>query len=140
MDTDSHFPPRTTFGCRALGGPSLGQAEPVKLSPFLAVHPHPPVDLDDTWTKWLGTIQADSFGRSKLVIVAQFTNPLVFASDALPRVQTLLQVLHNGLLLQGFGYCSGGLEVCGNTDYGLHIGPLGPVFPHAAAEPKALCP
>ena len=128
------FSTNVTFGCRALDGPSLGLSEPLQLSQSLSLHPRPPVDLDETWQEWLGTLQGDSFSKSRLVIVAQLPNSTSMHGDNLRGVETQLQTLHCGLLLQGYGYCSGGLEVYGNTNYSLHLGPLGPVFPHAAVQ------
>jgi len=102
------------------------------------VHARPPVDLDATWQKWLGSIQVRQFSESKFFIVAQLTNPSLPVNN-LERIEKLIHAFHCGLLLQGYAYCSGGLEVCGNTDHGhLHVGPIGPVFPHHPVQNREL--
>jgi|SRR5882724_1866312 len=132
------FPANVTFGCRALDGPSLGQSEPIRLSASLSLYGHPPVDLNAAWQKWLGTIQSGQFNKNGFFIVAQLQNP-THPINNLGRVQNLIHTFHCGLLLQGYAYCSGGLEVCGNTDRGhLHVGPIGPVFPHHSVQNREL--
>src|SRR5437868_9641793 len=98
----------------------MGLTQPVQLSPYLAVHPSAPVNLDSTWENWLGSIQAGQFRNSEFVIVAQLENPILPVNHR-ERVERVVDAFHCALLLLGFGYCSGGLEVGGNTDNGhLH--------------------
>lgn len=95
------------------------------------------MDLDATWQHWLGSIQSKEFSESRFVIVAQIEDTRLGENNH-ERIERLIHAFHCGLLLQGFAYCSGGLEVGGNTDVGLHLGPIGPVFPHVAIAHRHL--
>jgi hypothetical protein len=133
------FPDNVTFGCRALDGPSLGEAGEIKLSSSVSLYGRPPLELDATWQRWLGSIQTNQFNQSKFFIVAMLRNPAV-PINSLERIQEIIHSYHSGLLLHGYAYCSGGLEVLGNVGNpgSLHIGPVGPVFPHVPIANRAL--
>jgi hypothetical protein len=81
---DMPLPDNVDFCCLALVGPHLEVSGASTLLPGLTVsNSTAPVELDNTWKSWLGTIQADSFKRSSLVIMAQHYSSRAGASEAI---------------------------------------------------------
>lgn len=136
MSERVQFPPNVTFGCRALDGPVWRETELFQASPTLSVHPHPPVELDDVWYRWLGSIQAEKFRTSNFVIVAIRRNEL--GCQNLDSVEQEVLAYQYALLLEGYGYCDGGVQVCGNTHHDLHVGPVSTVLRHQAVRGRRL--
>ena len=88
-------------------------------------------ELAPHWFEWLGSIQAESFGKSSLYITAVL--PSRHDSLALPLPQVLdnrVRLFHHALALLGCGYNHSVLMVGGNRHYGgsLHIGRDAPVY------------
>jgi hypothetical protein len=121
------FRDNAAFSCLALDDAYLHPGGTITVDGELQVSDSPPVDLDGTWVKWLGTIQADKFRESGLVITAQRTIPR-FEVVIPGQLEQRVHLLHFCLLLQGCAFGGGGLMVSGNTENGhLDVGPLGPV-------------
>jgi hypothetical protein len=121
------LPDNVDFCCLALAGPRLEVPGASMLLPGLTVGDSTaPIDLDNTWKTWLGTIQADSFERSSLVIIAQHYSSDAGASEPVRlNIERRTRLLHYALILGGCGYNSSVLMVGGNTSNGhLHIGPI----------------
>lgn len=87
-----------------------------------------PLDLDDTWANWLGTLQAEAFKGSSLFITAQTQHRFAGADEtARVNLERRVRLLHDALVLEGCGYNSGVLMIGGNTSGGyLHMGPVSP--------------
>lgn len=120
------FPDNVDFCCLALSGPRLEMQGTTNLAPGLSVSDSAAnVDLD-FWAKWLGTLQADSFRRSSVVITAQRHGRDAGANyEARQMIERRVRLLHYALVLVGCGYNSGVLMVGGNTAGGhLHLGPI----------------
>jgi hypothetical protein len=87
----------------------------------------PPVELDDTWQKWLGEIQARQYQNSKFIIVVNSQLGRFANEEGIIRetAEKRAQLIHLCLLLLGTGYTGPVLKVCGNKrgSY-LHIGPI----------------
>ena len=122
------FADNIAFACLALDGPVYRGPTPAPLNASMSVYPAPPVELDDVWTRWLGTIQADAFQRSAFFIVGQWPGGAVMQDHEI--IETAVTCAHRALLLQGRAYCAGGLLVSGNTGHGLHVGPISTYFSH----------
>jgi hypothetical protein len=121
------LPKDIDFCCLALDGPSLEVPCTNTLLPGLTISDSPaPIELDDAWKSWLGTIQTDSFKQSSLVIMAQHYSSYAGASEPIrSNIERRTRLLHYALILEGCGYNSGALMVGGNTSNGhLHIGPI----------------
>jgi hypothetical protein len=93
----------------------------------VSVRTSPPVELDDTWIKWLGTLQANQFSSSKFIIVVKakfgpFANDEGAIRDC---AQLRANLVHMCLLLSGVGYTESMLKVCGHKrNHYLHVGPI----------------
>lgn len=124
------FPNDIFFSCLALDEAYLHPDGTVEVDNELRVSAQPPVQLDEAWVTWLGTIQADKFRRGGLFITAQRRIPRIGA--LLPDdLEQKVRLFHFCLLLNGCAFSPGGLMVSGNTSQGhLHVGPLGPTDPH----------
>jgi hypothetical protein len=121
------FSEYTDFCCLALSGPTLEAAGTHSLMPGLTVSDSVILDLDETWVKWLGSLQADAFRGSSLFILAERQH--IFAGgDAGVRqaIERRARLLHNALVLRGCGYNHSMLMVGGSVGGGgsLHIGPI----------------
>jgi hypothetical protein len=128
------FRDNVAFSCLALDDADLHAGGAIPVDRELQVSSSPPVDLDGAWVQWLGTIQADRFRDSGLVITAQRAIPPI--GNVIPsQLEERVHLLHFCLLLQGCAFGGGGLMVSGNTQNGhLHVGPLGPVDSHPRPE------
>ena len=126
------FQDNIAFSCLALDGPYLRSAGDVTVEDEATVSGRIPVELDETWEKWLGTIQARKFRDSGLVVIAQRqVPPLENEGHVIRQLDLKVRSVHYCLLLQGCAFSDGGLHVRGNTRNGnLHVGPLGPVDPY----------
>jgi len=122
------FADNITFACLALDGPVYRGPAPAALNASMSVYPDPPVELDDVWTRWLGTIQAGTLQRSAFFIVGQWPGGAAMQDSETGTVA--VECAHRALLLQGFAYCSGGLLISGNTEHGLHVGPISTYLGH----------
>jgi hypothetical protein len=114
------------FCCLALTGPCLNAHGTITLLPDLSVTDSTAqIDLD-FWAEWLGTLQADSFRRSSLVIAAERYGLDAGGNyQARERIERRVRLLHYALVLIGCGYNSDVLMVGGNTASGyLHLGPV----------------
>lgn len=123
------FPDNVAFCCYALNGPYLVSHEPVQVMDGLSVSRNPgPVDLDDTWIRWLGTLQAETFRESDLIITAQSVRRDAYSHLGAREISSLedrVRLFHWALVLLGCGYNSAALMVAGNTyDGHLHVGPI----------------
>lgn len=120
------FANNVAFCCLALDEAHLHPGGSVRVDDELQVSAARPVDLDETWVRWLGTIQARAFRGSGLVLTAQ--RPIPRFEVVVPdELEQRVRLLHLCLLLQGCAFAPGGLMVGGNTENGhLHVGPLGP--------------
>jgi hypothetical protein len=121
------LPDNIDFCCLALEGPHCDEPGAITLLPGLTVSDSPaPVELDSTWKSWLGKIQADSFERSSLVVMAQHFSPYAGSSASVRlNIERRTRLLHYALILGGCGYNSDVLMVGGNTSNGhLHLGPI----------------
>jgi len=124
------FRDNVAFSCLALDDAHLHPDGAIDIDHELQVSDSPPVDLDGTWVTWLGTVQAEKFRESGLVITAQRAIPRLGAVDP-SELEHRAHLLHFCLLLQGCAFGGRGLMVSGNTENGrLHVGPLGPVEAH----------
>lgn len=127
------FEDNSVFCCLALhDGPRLTE-DCIDGGNGVSVRNSPPVQLDNAWTQWLGSIQARQFHESKFIIVAhEKLGP--YAGDeysAMNAVEQRAQLVHYCLLLSGIGYTGEMLKVCGNTRSShLHVGPIGNLPPH----------
>jgi hypothetical protein len=93
----------------------------------VSVRNSPPVELDDTWTTWLGKLQARQFGESKFVIVVRARLGIFANEEGATRelIEHRAQLVHMCLLLSGVGYTGQMLKVCGNKrNAHLHVGPI----------------
>jgi hypothetical protein len=110
------FSDNTDFCCLALGGPRLEADGTHSLLPGLAVSNSAMLDLDDTWVKWLGTLQAGAFRDSSLFILAERQH-LFAGGDAgvRQRIEQRVRLLHDALVLKGCGYNRSMLMVGGNV-------------------------
>jgi hypothetical protein len=84
--------------------------------------------LDDVWRGWLGSIQVQRFRDSNFVIVAIHGNEV--GQNNLATTEQEVLAFQYALLLNGRGYCSGGVQVSGNTQHELHVGPISSVLAH----------
>jgi hypothetical protein len=121
------FGDNTDFCCLALGGPRLEVDGTHSLLPGLAVSSSAMLDLDETWVKWLGTLQAGAFRDSSLFILAERQH-LFAGGDAgvRLRIEQRARLLHNIFVLKGCGYNHNMLMVGGNVGASgsLHMGPI----------------
>jgi hypothetical protein len=124
------LPNDIVFTCLALSGPDF-HGDPFEIEPGLSVRPSPPVELDNVWQTWLGTIQTRAFRESGLVITSQ--TPVRLADEigyAAEETEKNVRLAHYCLLLQGCAYTDGALMVGGNTLGGVfHLGPISPWLP-----------
>lgn len=93
----------------------------------VSISESPPVELDDTWTKWLGTLQTRQFNESKFIIVVRSRLGSFANDEGTTReiVERRAQLVHLCMLLSGVGYTGGMLKVCGHKRNGyLHVGPI----------------
>lgn len=123
----------SVFCCLALhDGPRLTE-DCVDGGNGVSVRNSPPVQLDNAWTEWLGSIQARQFHESKFIIVAH-EKLEQYAGDeyaAMTAVEQRALLAHYCLLLSGIGYTGEMLKVCGNTRINhLHVGPIGNLPSH----------
>jgi hypothetical protein len=117
------------FSCLALDDAYLHPAGTIEAAEGLQISSTPPVELDDVWVRWLGTIQAEKFRRSGLFVTAQRRIP--FFDERVDELDLKARLFHCCLLLEGCAHSAGGLMVGGNTRHGqLHVGPLGAYDPH----------
>lgn len=117
----------TDFCCLALGGPSLEVDGTHSLLPGLTVSNSVMLDLDETWVRWLGTVQADAFRDSSLFILAERQH--VFAGGEAGvrlRIEQRARLLHDALVLKGCGYNHSVLMIGGTVraEGNLHMGPI----------------
>jgi hypothetical protein len=109
------IPPDMSFACFALDGPLVRERGllPFQASDVLEVHSAFPVELDDMWRSWLGSIQARKFDTGQFFVL--FLRPIAhretFENDALQ----VLRYYHYALLLQGAGYSRESLLIMGRT-------------------------
>jgi len=121
------FPDNTDFCCLALNGPRLDVPGLHILLPGLTLsNSQDSVDLDETWAKWLGSLQADSFRKSSLFITAQKQHLFAGGDEAIRlKLEDRVRLLHKALVLEGCGYNSSVLMIGGNVSGGhLHVGPV----------------
>ena len=122
------IPEDTHFCCLALNGPWLAVKQEHSVLPGITVaDTQDAFDLEPHWVEWLGSIQAESFGKSSLYITA--VPPSRHEAHGLPLHQFLdnrVRLLHHALALLGCGYNDAMLMVGGNKYLGgsLHIGPV----------------
>ena len=108
------FANNVAFCCLALDEAHLHPGGSVRVDDELQVSAAPPVDLDETWVRWLGTIKARAFRGSGLVLTAQ--RPIPRFEVVVPyELEQRVRLLHLCLLLQGCAFAPGGLMVGGNT-------------------------
>lgn len=72
------------FACVALGGANVAPeavAQDVHLTDGLWILGRPPVTVDATWRKWLGTLRAGALSESNLVIIASAPSACPFILD-----------------------------------------------------------
>jgi hypothetical protein len=122
----SPFPANVDFCCLALTGPRLEVQGTHQVIPGLSVsHSAAHIELD-FWAEWLGTIQADLFRHSSLVITAEQHGLDAGASyETRKKIERRVRLFHWALVLLGGGYNSNALTVGGNTSHGhLHLGPV----------------
>jgi hypothetical protein len=99
----------------------------VKAGNGITVRNTPPVELDSTWQKWLGEIQARQFSNSEFIIVVSSQLGRFAGQEGVIREATekRAQLIHLCLLLWGIGYTGPMLKVCCNKRSShLHIGPI----------------
>src|SRR6267142_1424047 len=121
------LPDNIEFCCLALDGPSIDVEGVEVLLPGLTVsNSTAPIELDAVWEHWLGTIQAESFKESSLVIRAEQRSSDSGASEPVGlKLEQRVRLFHYALILEGCGYNSSALMVGGNISKGsLHIGPV----------------
>lgn len=115
------------FCCLALTGPVLGVQGPKVVLPDLTVtNSSAHIELD-FWKEWLGTIQADSFRRSSVVITAERydRDDAGASSETRRHIENRVRLFHFALVLLGCGYNRNVIMVGGNTAGGhLHLGPI----------------
>lgn len=115
------------FCCLALTGPVLAvQGPQVVLPDLIVTDSSAHVDLD-FWKEWLGTIQAETFRRSSLVITAERYDRLDAGAnyEARKHIERRVRLFHFALVLLGCGYNTNAIMVGGNTAGGhLHLGPV----------------
>jgi hypothetical protein len=101
------------FACFALDGPVVRGSGllPFDVSQGVEVHSTFPVQLDDMWRSWLGTIQARKLDSSHFFVLLQrpIAHPGAFEAEALE----VLRYYHYALLLQGAGYSDESLLITG---------------------------
>jgi hypothetical protein len=110
--------PEMRFACFALDGPIVRERGllPFQASDGLAVHSTSPVELDDMWRSWLGSIQARKFESSQFFVL--LLEPLANGGSFHTRAREILHSYHYGLLLQGAGYSNESLLIVGRTPGG----------------------
>jgi hypothetical protein len=109
------IPPDTCFACFALDGPVVRVREllPFQIFERFEVHSSSPVQLDDMWRSWLGSLQARKFESSQFFLL--FTRPIAQHGSFRREALQVLHYYHYGLLLQGAGYAGESLLVIGRT-------------------------
>jgi hypothetical protein len=105
------FRPNALFSCLALDDAHLDREGTVAIDDEIQISSRPPVQLDATWEKWLGTIQAHKFRESGLVITGQRVLNRIEDDESRMRNQLNQKVhlFHFCLLLQGCAFGSGGI-------------------------------
>lgn len=109
------IPPDMSFACFALDGPLVRERGvlPFQVSDTLEVHSALPVGLDETWTSWLGNIQARKLGTSHFFVL--YLRPIAHRGTFEAEALEALRYYHLALLLQGAGYSEDSLLICGRT-------------------------
>src|SRR5215207_6169165 len=93
-----------------------------KLASGVYVATEMPFVIDDFWRENIGKIESDRIARCNLFILAQTESHASTSKYLLDLVSTR----HYGLLLQGRGYCEGGISLFGsNTDAGRRVTAFG---------------
>lgn len=122
------IPEDSHFCCLALNGPRLAVKQEHNVLPGLTVaNSQDAFELEPHWVEWLGSIQADSFGKSSLYITAVLPSRHDSLSSPLPQfLDNRVRLFHHALALLGCGYNNSVLMVGGNRYHsgGLHIGPV----------------
>ena len=70
MKTDLTIAVGQKFALASLHEASVVLTQPMPLSSEFWLSPSPPVDVDSTWTKWLGTLRAEEVAKANVFIVS----------------------------------------------------------------------
>lgn len=107
------------FACLALRARvSHGLPRTSKLEDGVYVATEMPFEIDDFWKEHIGKIESEHIERCTLFILAQTEYPAISSDELLDLVNTC----YYSLLLQGVGYCKGGVVLYGpNTSAGRRV-------------------
>ncbi len=113
------IPNDVIFACLALDGPFLvhGAGDVIVSNP-VSVHRAVPVQLDNTWLDWLGSVLVGQLQQCQFAVLS--TQPYTARNQgrAEEERRDILYKFHYGLLLQGMAYSHGGLVITGATPNG----------------------